>query len=175
MEGPNWLAMGSKRAHFTCLGTPNGLRSFLGKHTFDTFWAHFWLQNSPFSRLRVMLGWPEWLAMGSKWAPFICLGTPNGIGSFLEKPIFDHFLTHSLFQKQPIFKAFGTFMREKTSHSNLKTRHKHLFFAFHAVQDHFRKKSLFCTRWTLLTHFGTHVFGLPLAACRTPLGPGTGV
>ena len=27
LEGPKWLAMGSKWAHFTCLGTPNGLVS----------------------------------------------------------------------------------------------------------------------------------------------------
>ena len=33
----------------------------------------------------------------------------------------------------------------------------------------------FCTRWTLLTHFGTHLFVLPLAACRSPLGLGTRV
>ena len=35
LEWPKWLAMGSKRAHFTCLCTPNGLRSFLEKHIFD--------------------------------------------------------------------------------------------------------------------------------------------
>ena len=36
---------------------------------------------------------PKWLAMGSKWAHFTCLGTPNGLGSFLEKDIFlRHFL-----------------------------------------------------------------------------------
>ena len=38
--------MGSKCAHFTCLGTPNGLGSFLEKHIFDPFFP----QNNPFSR-----------------------------------------------------------------------------------------------------------------------------
>ena len=52
---------------------------------------------------------------------------------------------------------------------------KTLVLAFHVVQDHFLKKSFFPTRWTLLTHFGTHLFGLPLAACRIPVGLGTGV
>ena len=37
------------------------------------------------------------------------------------------------------------------------------------------KKHFFFTRWTFLTHFGTHLFGLCLAACRSPLGLGTGV
>ena len=37
LEGPKWLAMGSKRAHFTWLCTPNGLGSFLEKHIFDPF------------------------------------------------------------------------------------------------------------------------------------------
>ena len=36
------------------------------------------------------------------------------------------------------------------------------------------QKSFCCTRWTLLTHFGTHLVGLPLAPCRSPLGLGTG-
>ena len=39
----------------------------------------------------------------------------------------------------------------------------------------FEKSLFFCTRWTLLTHFGIHLFGLPLAVCRRPLGLGTGV
>ena len=32
--GPKWLAMGSKCAHFTCLGTPNGLGFNFGKTHF---------------------------------------------------------------------------------------------------------------------------------------------
>ena len=51
LEGPKWLAMGSKWAHFTCLGTPNGPRSCLEKHSFDPFLTHFLSQTSPISRL----------------------------------------------------------------------------------------------------------------------------
>ena len=61
------------------------------KHIFDPFLTHFWSQNSPFSSHFVSLEVPKWLAMGSKWAHFTCLGTPDGLGSFLEKHIFDPF------------------------------------------------------------------------------------
>ena len=44
---------------------------FLGKHFFDPFATHFWLQNNTFSRHFVYLEGPKWLAMGSKWAHFI--------------------------------------------------------------------------------------------------------
>ena len=121
LEGPKWLAMGSKWAHFTCLGTPNGPISFLENHIFDPFLTFFLSQNSPFSRHFVTLEWPKWLAMGSKWAHFTCLCTPNGLGSFLEKHIFDPFLG----AKQPISKAFWDFRRAKTGHHELKTRQKH--------------------------------------------------
>ena len=73
---------------FICLCTPNALGSFLEKHIFDPFWTHFRSQNNPFSRHLVTLEWPKWLAMGSKWAHFTCLGTQNGLGSFLEKTVF---------------------------------------------------------------------------------------
>ena len=45
LEGPKWLEMGSKRAHFTCLGTPNGPGSLLEKHIFDPFLIHFLSRN----------------------------------------------------------------------------------------------------------------------------------
>ena len=41
LEGPKWLAMGSKRAHFTCLGTSYGLGSFVQKLFFDPFLTPF--------------------------------------------------------------------------------------------------------------------------------------
>ena len=40
--------MGTKRARFTSLCTPNGLGSFLAKYFFDPFLTHFWSQNNPF-------------------------------------------------------------------------------------------------------------------------------
>ena len=105
LEWPKWLAMGSKRAHSTCLGTPNGLGSFLEQHIFDPFWS----RNSPFSRHFGTLEGPKWLAMGSKWAHFTCLGTPNGLGSFLEKYTYDPFWTHFWSQKSPFSRHFGIF------------------------------------------------------------------
>ena len=44
---------------------------------------------------------------GLKGARFTCLGTPNGLGSILEKPIFDPFLTHFLSQSSPFSRHFG--------------------------------------------------------------------
>ena len=93
VEWPNWLAMGSKWAHFACLCTPNELGSSLENIFLTHFLTHFLSLNSPFSRHFVTLEGPKWLAMGSKRAQFTCLGTPNGLGSFLEKHIFDPFLT----------------------------------------------------------------------------------
>ena len=61
-------------------------------------------------------------------------------------------------------------------HDELKTCQKHLFGHSMWSTIPFEKTHyFFCTRCTLLTHFGTHLFGLPLAACRSPLGLGTGV
>ena len=117
----NGLKVGSKWAHFPCLGTPNGPGSFLENHIFEPFGTHFWSQNCPFSRHFGIFGGPKRATTGSKCAKNTCFGIPCGPGSFLKK-------------------VFS-----------------------------------FCTRWTLLTHFGTHLFGLPLAACRSPLGLGTGV
>ena len=160
--------MGPKRAHFTCLCTPDGLGSLLEKHIFDPFLTHFLSLNSPFSRQFVTLEGPKWLAMGSKRAHFTCLGTPNGRGSFWGKHIFDPFFV----PKQPIFKAFWDFSRAKMGHNELKTRPKHLFWHSMWSKIIFGKSHFFCTRWTLLTHFGTHLFGLLLAAGCSPLGLG---
>ena len=84
----NGLKMGS----FHLFVHPKRCRIIFGKTNFsDPFLTHFWSQNNPFSRHFVTLEGPKWLAMGSKWAHFTCLCTPNGVGSFLEKQIF---LTH---------------------------------------------------------------------------------
>ena len=40
LESAKWLAMGSKRAHFTCLGSPKWSRIIFGKkHLFDPFFV----------------------------------------------------------------------------------------------------------------------------------------
>ena len=89
----------------------------------------------------------------------------------MEKHFFDPFLV----AKQPIFKAFWDFRRAKTGHHELKTRQKHLFWHSMWCKIIFENSHFFGTRWTLLTYFGTHLFGLPLASCRSPLGLGMGV
>ena len=104
---PKCFAMGSKWAHFTCLGTPNGVGSFLEKPIFHPFLTHFLSQKNPFSMHFVTLEGPKWPAVGSKWAHCTCLGTPNGLGSILEKHIFDPFVTHSLSQSSPFSRHFG--------------------------------------------------------------------
>ena len=59
-------------------------------------------------------------------------------------------------------------------HHKLKTVQKHLFYITHGIGS-FLKKVFFCPYWTLLTHLGTHLFGLELAACRSLLGLCMGV
>ena len=69
------------------------------------------------------LEWAKWLAMGSKWPHFTCLCTPNGLGSFLEKHIFDPFLV----AKKAISKAFCDFGGAKMACNGLKRGSFHLF------------------------------------------------
>ena len=80
-----------KRPHSTCLCSPNSPKVSLEKHIFDPFLTDFWFQNNPLSTHFLTVEGPKWLSMGSKGAHFTCLGTPNGLGSFLEKHIFDPF------------------------------------------------------------------------------------
>ena len=60
---------------------------------------------------------------GLKKGSFTCLGTPNGLGPFLEKHIFDPFLV----PKQPIFKAFCDFGVAKMACNGLKMGPFHVF------------------------------------------------
>ena len=109
LEGPKWVAMGSKRAHFTCLCTPNSSKVSLEKRIFVPFLTDFWSQNNPFSRHSICdFGVAKMACMGSKRAHFTCLGTPNGLGSFLEGHIFDPLLTHFLSQNNPFSRHFVT-------------------------------------------------------------------
>ena len=62
---------------------------------------------------RVQLGAYMWrkglnsVKTSSKWADFICLCTPNGPGSLLEKRVCDPFFTHYCFQNGPFSRYFG--------------------------------------------------------------------
>ena len=56
---------------------------------------------------------PKWLAMGSEGAHFTCLCTLNGLGSFLEKHVFDPFWPILWPQNNPFAKHFGLLGRPK--------------------------------------------------------------
>ena len=157
MEWPKWLAMGSKWAHFTCLCTPNGLGSFLEMPIFDPFLTHFLSQNSPFSRHFVNVEWPKWLAMGSKWAHFTCFGTPNVSRSFLEKHIFDPFLTHFLIQNSPFSRHFVTLEGPKWLAMGSKWSH-FTCFGTPKVLGSFLEKPIFDPFLTHFCPFLTHFF-----------------
>ena len=84
--------------------------------------------------------------MGSKWAHFTCLGTPNGLGSFLKKNIFDPFLTHFFVAKEPIFKIFCDFGVAKMACNGPKMGSFHLF-------GHPDWSRIIFGKNTFLTHF----------------------
>ena len=108
-KGLNSVKTGSKWAKNTCLSIPNGPGSLLEKHVFDPFLTHFWSQNGPFSRHFGIFHEPKPVATGSKWANTTCLSIINGPGSFLEKCVFDPFLTHCWSQNGPFSRHFGIF------------------------------------------------------------------
>ena len=112
--------------------------------------------------------------MGSKWAHFTRLCTPNGLGCLLEKGVFDPFLTHLWSQNSPFSKHPGIFGGPKWATTSSKQSKNTCFSITHGLGS-FLKKGIFCPYWTLLTHLGTHLFGLELAACRSLLGLRMGV
>ena len=118
---------GSKGAHFTCLCTPNGVGSFLKKHIFGPFLTHFWSQNNPFSKAFCDFGVAKVTCNGLKRGSIHLFVHPNGLGSFLEKHIFDPFLTHFWSQTTHFSKAFCDFGVGKVACNGLKMAPFHLF------------------------------------------------
>ena len=108
-KGLNSIKMGSKWAQNTCSCTPNGLGSLLEKRVFDPFFTHFCSQNGHFSRHIGIFHGPKPVPMGSKWAKNTCLSMPKGLGSLLEKCVFDPFLTQFWFQNCPFSSHFAIF------------------------------------------------------------------
>ena len=108
-HGPKRVTTGSKRAKNTCLSIPNGLGSLLEKRVFDPLLTHFWSHNGPFGRHFGIFHGPKRVTTGSKWAKNTCLSIPNGLGSLLEKRVFDPLLTHLLSQNGPFSRHFGIF------------------------------------------------------------------
>ena len=103
--GQNGLKTGKKHL----FEHPNGPGSLLEKRVFDSFLTHFWSQNGPFSRHFGSFNEPKPVAPGSKWAKTTCLSIINGPGSFLEKRVFDPFLTHCWSQNGPFSRRLGIF------------------------------------------------------------------
>ena len=75
-----------------------------------------WLHHTALRCVRrVQLGAYMWrkglksIETGSKWAENICSCTPNGLGSLLEKRVFDPFFTHFCSQNGPFSRHFGIF------------------------------------------------------------------
>ena len=116
----NSIKTGSKWAQNTCLSLPNGLGSLLEKRVFDPFLTHFWSQNSPNSRHFGIMHGAKRATTGSKRAKTTCLSIPNGLGSLLEKRVFDPFLTHFWSQNGPNLRHFGIFRGPKMRHHGLK-------------------------------------------------------
>ena len=109
LRGPKCITTGSKWAKNTCLIIQNGLGSLLEKRVFDPFLTHFWSQNGSFSRhFRIFHG-PKPVTTGSKRAKNTCLSIQNGLGSLLEKRVFDPFLTLFWSQNGPFLRHFGIF------------------------------------------------------------------
>ena len=113
----------------------------------------------------------QWLGMGSKWAHFTCLGTPNGLGSFLEIHIFDPFFTHfGLAPKQPIFKAFWDFRRAKAGHHELELA-KNNCFGIPCGPGSFLKKVIFLHLVDLVDPFWHPPLWATSCSLPQPIGP----
>ena len=108
-QEPKPVPTGSKWAKTTCLSIINGPGSLLEKRVFDPFVTHCWSQNGPFSRHFGSFQEPKPVPTGSKWAKTTCLSIINGPRSFLEKRVFDPFLTHCWSQNGPFSRHFGIF------------------------------------------------------------------
>ena len=109
LRGAKIAQQGLKMGSFHLFVHSQIVQKYLWK---NTFWMHFSLffgpKNNPFPRHFVTLEGPKWLAMGSRWAHFTYLCIQNGLCSFLEKHIFDPFLTHFWSQSSPFSRHFVT-------------------------------------------------------------------
>ena len=151
-EGPKLLNMSSKWAHVHWVVHPKYSKSIFEKTHFSHILTHFRCQNNPFSRHLVTLDGPKWLAMGSKWAHFTCLGNPSGLRSFLEKHIFDPFLTHFWSQTRLFSRHFGILGEPKPATKTSKRAENTCFGIPCGPRSH-SKKFFFLHPRTLLTHW----------------------
>ena len=170
---------GLKKGSVHLFRHPKWSRIIFGKTQFsaifDPFLTHFWPQKKPIFKAFCEFGGAKMTCNGLQMGSFHLFRQPKWsriiFGKTHFEPIFDPFLIAN----RPISKAFQDFGYNKTSHHDLKTRQKHLFWHSMWSTIIFEKNCFFFTRWTLLTYLGTHLFGLPRAACRSPLGRSTRV
>ena len=74
---------------------------------FEPFLTHLWLHNGPFSSRFGNFHGLKRVTSGSKWPKNTCLSIPNGLGSLVEKCVFDPLLTHFWLLNGPFSRHFG--------------------------------------------------------------------
>ena len=112
--------------------------------------------------------------MPPKWAQnglISPVGAPQMVSDEVWKNVF---LTHFWSQNSPFSRHFGIFGGPKWATTSSKRSKNTCFSVAHGLGS-FLRKFILCPYWTLLTHLGTHLFGLELAACRSLVGLGIGV
>ena len=108
---------------------------------------------------------------GLKLGTFHLFWHPKCPGIIFGKCIVHYFLSH----KGPFSRHFGIFGMPK--HATTGSKHaKKTCLCIPRGLGLFLKKVFFsfCTQWAFLACFGSHLFGLLLAACRSPVGQKTG-
>ena len=107
--------------------------------------------------------------MGSKRAHFTCLCTPTGLGSFLEKHIFDPFLTHFC-PKSPFSRHFGVLGGPKWATTGSK-RAKNTCFGIPCGPGSFLKKVIFLHPVDLVHPFWHAPLWATSCSLPQPTGP----
>ena len=147
--GLNSVKTGSKWAKNTFSCTPNGPRSILEKRVFGPFSPIFAPKTAPFQGILGFPNGPKPVPMGSKLAKNTCLSIPNGSGSFLEKCIFDPFLTLFGSQNDPFSRHFGIFYGPKRATTGSKPA-KNGCLSIRSGLGTTLEKIIFFAPWTLV-------------------------
>ena len=143
---------GLKKGSFHLFVHPKWSRIiFLEKHIFDPFLV----PNQPIFKAFCDFGGAKMACNGLKVGSFHLFRHPKWSRTIFGK---NTFLTHFWSQNSPFSRHFGILggpKRATTSSKHAKTT----FFGIPCGPRSFLKIS-FCTEWTLLTHFATHLFGV---------------
>ena len=128
------------------------------KHTSNPYLSHYWSLSSSFSRHFCTFEGSKWLTMGSKRVYFTVFGHPK----CLEMIFGTHFSPIFGPKRTPFFGHFEIFFG-RAKHATIGSKcAKNICFGIRCGPESLLKK--ICTNWILWTCFGTHVFGLLLAA-----------